>query len=103
MDKARRHELKMLKYKKRVNQLGLNNANGNFYAYRSHGAPCSCCGCSQHREIPYKMKHSDQIKSMRLLPDNGKEDFIENDCPVFDKKWYDERDGDLVPFNKYCI
>lgn len=103
MDKARRHELKMLKFKKRIKQLRIDQTKGKFYAYRSHGAPCSCSGCSPHREIPYKMKHSDKVKSMRLLPDNGKEDFIENDCPVFDKKWYEERDGSLVPFERYSV
>jgi hypothetical protein len=47
MNKARRHELKMLKYKRRLNNLGLKESpNSNFYAYRSHGSPCSCFVCS---------------------------------------------------------
>jgi hypothetical protein len=46
MNKARRHELKMLKYKKRMIQLGLiERLNSNFYSYRSHGSPCSCYMC----------------------------------------------------------
>jgi hypothetical protein len=46
MNKARRHELKMLKYRKRLRQLGLQEGpNRNFYAYRSHGQPCSCSMC----------------------------------------------------------
>lgn len=68
MDKARRHELKMLKYKKRINQLGLNNPDGNFYAYRSHGKPCSCFMCS-----PYKYERkglqrvsSEEIQAIRI-------------------------------------
>ena len=47
MNKARRHELKMLKYKRRLNNLGLKESpNSNFHAYRSHGSPCSCFACS---------------------------------------------------------
>lgn len=68
MDKATRHELKMLKYKKRINQLGLNNADGKFYAYRSHGKPCSCFMCS-----PYKYERtglqrvtSEEIQAIRI-------------------------------------
>lgn len=46
MNKARRHELKMLKYKKRLKQLGLKEGDRcNFNAYRSHGKPCSCSVC----------------------------------------------------------
>jgi hypothetical protein len=46
MNKHRRHELKMLKYKKRLKQLGLQQtANANYTAYRSHGSPCSCWAC----------------------------------------------------------
>lgn len=46
MNKGRRHELKMLKYKKRLRNYGLTNDSGNFYAFRSHGKPCSCAMCS---------------------------------------------------------
>lgn len=47
MNKKRRHELKMLKYRKRLKQLGLKETqpNANFTAYRSHGSPCSCWYC----------------------------------------------------------
>lgn len=39
-NKGRRHELKMLKYKKRLAKYGLKEGpNCNFYAFRSHGAP----------------------------------------------------------------
>jgi hypothetical protein len=60
MNKARRHELKMLKYKKRLNQLRLKDGEGKFYAYRSHGAPCSCGMCSY-----LKYKRSD-VKQQTL-------------------------------------
>lgn len=50
MNKARRHELKMLKYKRRLKNLGLKeNPNSNFHAYRSHGSPCSCYMCSHNK------------------------------------------------------
>jgi len=51
MNKRRRFELKMLKFKKRLKQLCLKDKEGAFYAYRSHGSPCSCYMCS-----PYKYK-----------------------------------------------
>lgn len=36
----------MIKFKKRINQLRLDNVDGNFYSYRSHGKFCSCAMCS---------------------------------------------------------
>lgn len=50
MNKARRHELKMLHYRKRMRRLQING-NGNFYSYRSHGSPCSCGIC---RNLKYR-------------------------------------------------
>ena len=44
MDKARRHELKMLHYKKRMKKMRQVYPDGNYFAYRSHSTPCSC-GC----------------------------------------------------------
>ncbi len=49
MNKHRRHELKMLKYKKRLHNLNLKEGEGKFYSYRSHGAPCSCFMCSHSK------------------------------------------------------
>lgn len=51
MNKGRRHELKMLKYKKRLKNLGLNEGDGCFVKYRTTGKPCSCWCCQ-----PEKMK-----------------------------------------------
>jgi len=60
MNKGRRHELKMLKYKRRLKLYGLKEApNANLHAFRSHGAPCSCWACkgekykrgNSHRDI----------------------------------------------------
>lgn len=48
MNKARRHELKMLKYKQRIKKWGLSHLPAScLYAFRSHGAPCSCYACKQ--------------------------------------------------------
>ena len=49
MNKARRHELKMLKYKKRLKNYQLKEGEGNFYSFRSHGKPCSCFICSHSK------------------------------------------------------
>lgn len=45
MNKGRRHELKMLKFKKRLKLYGLKPEEGKYYSFRSHGAPCSCGVC----------------------------------------------------------
>jgi hypothetical protein len=52
MNKARRHELKMLKYKRRLKIYGFKtetmlnpDSQTNLYAFRSHGKPCSCMFC----------------------------------------------------------
>lgn len=59
MNKARRHELKMLKYKRRLNNLGLKESpNSNLYAYRSHGSPCSCYMCSHKKYNRSKEKNT---------------------------------------------
>lgn len=47
MDKSRRHELKMLHFKRRMKKmrpLSLK-AGGDYYAYRYHSTPCSCWCC----------------------------------------------------------
>jgi hypothetical protein len=58
MNKARRHELKMLKLKKRLKKYGLLYATGNFYAFRSHGKPCSCWLCRNEKYNRAKEKRS---------------------------------------------
>lgn len=62
MDKARRHELKMLKYKKRIINRRLTKVVGNLYAFRSHGAPCSCFMCSPKKANGEKKKEYQEIK-----------------------------------------
>ncbi len=62
MNKARRHELKMLKLKKRLTQLSLLGKVGKFYAYRSHGKPCSCWLC-RNEKYQRSMGNMKAIKS----------------------------------------
>lgn len=65
MNKGRRQELKMLKYKKRLRQLNLIKGDRcNYYAYRSHGSPCSCFFCS-----PYKYKRAKESASLPKIID----------------------------------
>lgn len=64
MNKGRRHELKMLKYKKRLKQLGLKEGEGKFYAYRSHGAPCSCMVCQQPDDSYIRAKVKSELPSI---------------------------------------
>ncbi len=57
MNKRERFRIKMLKYKKRLKVLGINEVEyENLYAYRSHGKPCSCflCRSGKHKR---KIKH----------------------------------------------
>jgi len=44
MNKAERFRIKMKKYYRRLRNLNLNS-KGKFFAYRSHGKPCSCEMC----------------------------------------------------------
>lgn len=61
MNKARRHELKMLRYKRRLKALRLKEGPGkNLFAFRSHGAPCSCRMCS-YKKYDRNVKHPKQL------------------------------------------
>lgn len=65
MNKARRHELKMLKYKKRLKQLRMKEGpNKNLFAYRSHGKPCSCWCCSPEKYNRAKVKREVPLKQI---------------------------------------
>ncbi len=65
MNKYRRHELKILKYKKRLKQLNLdpNELNANFNSYRSHGKPCSCNLC---RDEKFRNTSRKQLKLIKV-------------------------------------
>jgi hypothetical protein len=65
MNKARRHEIKLLKYKRRLLMIGhlnsetLANPKGesyNFVGYRNSSNPCSCGMCSHKKYNRAKMK-----------------------------------------------
>lgn len=60
MNKKRRFELKMLKFKKRLKQLGLTLKQGNFHAYITSGKPCSCYLCSPNK-FSRKQKHKNKF------------------------------------------
>lgn len=54
MNKGRRNELTQLKFKKRLNNLGLQqNTPKDFICYKTTGNPCSCKMCQ-----PKKYKRS---------------------------------------------
>lgn len=55
MDKARRHELKMLRYKRRLDKYGFKPAKWT-HVYRTTGNPCSCAMCSPYKYDRAKMK-----------------------------------------------
>jgi hypothetical protein len=59
MNKARRFEIKMTKFKKRLKVLGLLYKEGNFHCYRTSGSPCSCYMCSPYK-FKRKIKHKNQ-------------------------------------------
>ncbi len=53
MNKLRRHELKMLHYKRRLRNYRIKvrtDISQNLYAFRSHGKPCSCYACQQYEQ-----------------------------------------------------
>lgn len=70
MNKKRRHELKMLKYKKRLKKIGAltcqnlatpkgideNGVTYNYTSFRYHSAPCSCYVCSNKKYNRSKSK-----------------------------------------------
>ena len=49
MNKGERNQITQRKFKKRLDQLGLKKEDGNMYAFKSHGAPCSCYLCSHNK------------------------------------------------------
>lgn len=76
MNKGRRFELKMLKFKKRLRNYRIQlsktesiDRQGNFYSFRSHGKPCSCWCCQ-----PEKMKRNGdkkkEFKEIRFQTEN---------------------------------
>ena len=79
MNKHRRHELKMLKYKKRLRNYQIkDDSKGNFYAFRSHGAPCSCYACQQVENNYNRAKEKSRLPRLidfELNYDKGEMEF----------------------------
>lgn len=57
MNKARRHEIKMLKYHKRLRNYKLKDGDGNLFSFRSHGSHCSCGICRDEKYRDKRQKH----------------------------------------------
>lgn len=70
MNKARRHELKMLKYKKRLKQLNLKAGEGRFNCFRTTGKPCSCAVCSPYKYDRAKTHKPDALAEYWADEDN---------------------------------
>ena len=65
MDKALRHQIKMKKFRRRLNNLGLKltDPNSNYNCYRESGKPCSCSFCSTYK-YERAVKHRKQLFEM---------------------------------------
>jgi hypothetical protein len=64
MNKARRHELKMLHFKRRMKKMRRISPGGNYYAYRSHSTPCSCICCQQPDAAYNRAKEKEKARRM---------------------------------------
>jgi hypothetical protein len=64
INKGRRHELKMLKFRTRLKNYGLSESKANTHAFRSTGKACSCylCSTSKYKETGLKKKQSKEVK-----------------------------------------
>jgi hypothetical protein len=64
MNKARRHEVKMLKYKKRMRVYKkpflLPDGQTKMFAFRSHSCPCSCSACQQPEQAYNRAKEKER-------------------------------------------
>ncbi len=58
MNKGRRSELTKLKFIKRLKFYGFKLGEGNFFAFKSHGKPCSCFLCRNEKYIRSKSKNN---------------------------------------------
>lgn len=71
MNKARRNELKQLKYKRRLKIIGQCNAETlanpkgeryNFTGFKTSGKPCSCYACQQIEDSYNRAKIKRQVQ-----------------------------------------
>ena len=91
MNKGRRQELKMLRYKRRIGKIRPLALAGEdaYYAYRSHSTPCSCWCCR-----PPKYSRSKENEEARKLADPVSEIVITGKCLV--------RQSPFVPSIESC-
>jgi hypothetical protein len=68
MNKGRKQELTSLKFKNRIQRIGIGATEANLWAYKSHGKPCSCFIC---RNPKYR-------NTKRPLDTKVERDFIED-------------------------
>ena len=69
MNKARRNELRQLKYQRRLKNLGLKelDPNRNYHGYKDQGKPCSCFIC----QPPDRNYNRAKEKRKQLLQNNN--------------------------------
>ncbi len=93
MNKGRRHELKMLKYKKRLNLYGLKEEpDSNLYAFRSHSVPCSCGMCKSQKYNRSEQKQNvirEVIGELEYTEDNAWEIYCETQYEIPENIWID--------------
>ncbi len=67
MNKARRNELRQLKYQRRLKNLGLKETdpNSNYHGFKDQGKPCSCIFCQP------KGKHDRAKEKAKLTKDKS--------------------------------
>ena len=58
-NKFERNLEKRKHYFRRLKNLGLKEGQGNFYAFKSHGKPCSCFLCSPYKYQRNKKENKD--------------------------------------------
>lgn len=89
MNKGLRHERKMNRYKRRLKNLGRKEGEGKFYAYRSHGTPCSCGMCSYlkyNRAEAKRGLYKEKVEGLAEFNGRYNEDFEED---FFDDLMYE--------------
>jgi hypothetical protein len=63
MNKLERHRLKMVRFKRRLKNLGIKTIE-KYHLYRTTGKPCSCSMCSPlkySRKIKHKNKYFESL------------------------------------------
>lgn len=78
MNKGLRHILKIKKYKQRLYKLHIwDDSKGNYFAFRSHGKPCSCWACKDKK---FNLNDRPKVKQATIKEINNL--FGEIGCPI---------------------